>query len=1007
MSSTLLPISSTGGFTTTASMIATAYALPDGQSATLEPYLTYDNGTGNLTATSTIQMIGSTAGFFASATSNGNYNLWFNSAVRDADGNTYVVGGNQDNNNGSIWSFTSSGSVRWKTSVDDIAGENVTVESVRFDAVNNRVVVTLEWYDGTSDQDGWLALNPADGTYVTSVLLSTPANSNPDVYDLAINAAGETIMVGQISGEYVATSGLTAQSGSAAGVLWVNSNDLPIQIDPNNVPSFEVDTQPGGPANWVYAFNVNQVPELACETLTGTGSGATLQISWSGVTNTYVNVYANQYGSGYVAGDRLRVRGNLLGGIDNTDITATATSSSDVGVNTVAVFDKATYPTLGSVTTGWHAFFSSGLAYDVVGPAVDTGTTWEITVVSNGVDFTGPVMFTGAGNDCFVYVVYASGYIAVQQLWEGTAVQKARFQINEAVDFATGGPWGVRYALDGQAFIWTPNWQHTYGANDWQQFYSVAVNETTGDIYTLGRFYSFAGGVSRRVNLMKLDSSGVTQWSKYVEDSNASSGNPGTVAIDGTGNVYVFAENDNGYAMVTKLDAAGDLIWQSVQDNASEWDNEIRGAVDIDGNAYLSGVWYNGDYDVVSIMKLNGEDGALEWARFVENTDNVSFREFYDNDTQPFTVTDGKFIYAQYVYDVNDNNYDGFLMEMPTDGSLTGTYGRWIYTADNGAEFIDNTADAAVTSNSNGVPTDLITQTTTGDSVSVTANEVGSFTVYTLNASTSGGGGIMFADGTVQTTAASGGGGGTAIINGTSSATIADADGNLVINLNDGGAGWTFATDRVIYGKTNENMVIAAVDEANDGYQVRQLVTDGSQDLSRTNLYRDTFEIQLGLQGTYGQWQFSNDTMSTPQDTDAKIRGYNSNVVLQSMYSGSHGTASIQSVSNQNDPNVFSEVSATTSGANISVYNGGSNGGIGHIWQFDNAGNFTAPGAITASVTATTVATVSALGTRSAGTRAFVSDSELVASSNFGTAVTGGGSNTVPVWSDGTSWRIG
>jgi hypothetical protein len=42
-----------------------------------------------------------------------------------------------------------------------------------------------------------------------------------------------------------------------------------------------------------------------------------------------------------------------------------------------------------------------------------------------------------------------------------------------------------------------------------------------------------------------------------------------------------------------------------------------------------------------------------------------------------------------------------------------------------------------------------------------------------------------------------------------------------------------------------------------------------------------------------------------------------------------------------------------------------------------------------------------------AGQRAFVSDSTATASGNFGAVVTGAGTNKVPVYSDGTDWRIG
>ena len=51
-----------------------------------------------------------------------------------------------------------------------------------------------------------------------------------------------------------------------------------------------------------------------------------------------------------------------------------------------------------------------------------------------------------------------------------------------------------------------------------------------------------------------------------------------------------------------------------------------------------------------------------------------------------------------------------------------------------------------------------------------------------------------------------------------------------------------------------------------------------------------------------------------------------------------------------------------------------------------------------------TVATLPTASTSNAGTRTFVSDSTTTA---FGATVTGGGSNTVPVYSNGTSWKVG
>jgi len=54
--------------------------------------------------------------------------------------------------------------------------------------------------------------------------------------------------------------------------------------------------------------------------------------------------------------------------------------------------------------------------------------------------------------------------------------------------------------------------------------------------------------------------------------------------------------------------------------------------------------------------------------------------------------------------------------------------------------------------------------------------------------------------------------------------------------------------------------------------------------------------------------------------------------------------------------------------------------------------------------TLTSLGSASLAGTK---TRAFIEDSNVVASGNFGAVAVGGGSNLVPVYSDGTNWRIG
>ena len=56
---------------------------------------------------------------------------------------------------------------------------------------------------------------------------------------------------------------------------------------------------------------------------------------------------------------------------------------------------------------------------------------------------------------------------------------------------------------------------------------------------------------------------------------------------------------------------------------------------------------------------------------------------------------------------------------------------------------------------------------------------------------------------------------------------------------------------------------------------------------------------------------------------------------------------------------------------------------------------------------ALTVATLPSAATLGAGARSFVTDSNATHAAGLGNTVAGGGANSVPVYSDGTNWKIG
>jgi hypothetical protein len=172
---------------------------------------------------------------------------------------------------------------------------------------------------------------------------------------------------------------------------------------------------------------------------------------------------------------------------------------------------------------------------------------------------------------------------------------------------------------------------------------------------------------------------------------------------------------------------------------------------------------------------------------------------------------------------------------------------------------------------------------------------------------------------------------------------IKDSTGTSVLGGSSSGTGDFTFSGNIMSVTPDNDMVISVIDENEDGLAVKQSVTDGNTELALTSLEIGQFSIYPN--GSAGEeWRFDGDTLQVTNDSF--IRGFASNVVLQSMVSGSGGIASLQSVSNQNDPNIFTTIDATTSGANIKVYNGGSSGGTEFAWRFDNTGSLTVPGHI-------------------------------------------------------------
>jgi hypothetical protein len=159
-------------------------------------------------------------------------------------------------------------------------------------------------------------------------------------------------------------------------------------------------------------------------------------------------------------------------------------------------------------------------------------------------------------------------------------------------------------------------------------------------------------------------------------------------------------------------------------------------------------------------------------------------------------------------------------------------------------------------------------------------------------------------------------------------------------------------------------------------------------DTANVNTLTNEFPIDIVTNG--GEtWQFAGNILTGPQ-------GGSWQDSADTIYFNSPANGYVN-IGSFNNGNIVSEIFMEHSFIRFFVDNGTPE----KFWQMNLSGTFETPGpVITEPLPLANLAPAP-------GARAFVSDGNLVAAGNFGAVIGGGGSNTVPVWSDGTNWYVG
>ena len=529
--------------------------------------------------------------------------------------------------------------------------------------------------DGSGNYIATTKVDSTDGSVIWSRKFDGQGYDN--AYGMGVGPNGEVVTVGDIDQwtDVVDSYSVTPQTGSGMEVLVINRSDL-------SNDTFTTSWKVAGTGITGYA-SVTFINSYSG--LTGTvreGTGATFNITIAGDGSITNPVTIANGGSNYLVGHKIKIPYTAIGGADlNSDIILTVTEVSSGSINVVAAGfygGGAGTPNTYNGVAGTNYQTGSGLEFSLQLDDGNTYTEHPFNITAGGTNYViGDVVVipgtqlggTTPANDLTATVSVDNGVVTGFNTFSGTQ-QTTTYRIIVAeseVDFGADGTWTLN-TID-------------IDSND-------------------------------RMLVIKYNSSGAIQWQKAIQFDNNYSCQGADCDIDSAGNIYVTGQYDiiegPGVALsILKLNSSGVAQWsRRVTGNCDTFGASI--VVGADDNLYLSGMTAiaNPDFpnsgspyaDTHSVLAKYSTAGAVLWQRLLENSSTWSFTgALFEVGTSNLAVKDG-YVAVSGGYGDFDNsaNISASVAQVSADGTVF-SVGEWDFVAANfSGIFFDNASDLTV-----------------------------------------------------------------------------------------------------------------------------------------------------------------------------------------------------------------------------------------------------------------------------------------------------------------------